>query len=237
MGLAFGLLFLMGCVPSFVAILRNVRALGDEAATHVLSRRPSAKKWRRKTLRIVLRDSIVILLSILVGIWFIPFISSLLLIGSLALAIPLLLLALVIYLVSRSVMGIHGQLEQTFSRTLLGDEYISTSEAAALLGISQSRVEELARRMKLHAVKIGRRWQVDKAEVEKLAETLHAHEKGTAQEASQDTKNQTWREHDRKPQSLTWILADGPSRRSSWRWLWDSAGSRGGWSGLYPSCC
>lgn len=191
MGLAFGLLFLMGCMPSFVAILRNVRALGDEAATHVLSRRPSAKKWRRKTLRIVLRDSIVILLSILVGIWFIPFVSSLLLIGSLALAIPLSLLALVIYLVSRSVMDIHSQLEQTFSRTLLGDEYISTSEAAALLGISQSRVEKLARRMKLHAVKIGRRWQVDKAEVEKLAETLHAHEKETAQKASQDAKNQT----------------------------------------------
>jgi CPA2 family monovalent cation:H+ antiporter-2 len=191
MGLAFGLLFLMGCIPPFVAIWRSVRALGDEAATHVLSRQPSAKKWRRKALRIVLRDSIVILLSILVGIWFIPFVSSLLLIGSLALVIPLLLLGLILYLVLRSVMDIHGQLERTFSRTLLGDEYISTSEAATLLGTSQSTVEKLARRMRLHAVKIGRRWQVDKAEVEEIAESFHAHEEEIAEEAGSDMKNQS----------------------------------------------
>jgi CPA2 family monovalent cation:H+ antiporter-2 len=191
MGLAFGFLFLMGCVPSFVAIWRSVRALGDEAATHVLSRRPSAKQWRRKALRIVLRDSLVILLSILVGIWFIPFISGLLLIGSLALAVPLLLLGIIIYLVSRSVIDIHTQLERTFERTLLGDEYISTSEAATLLGTSQSRVESLARRMKLPAVKIGRRWQVERAQVEELAGTLQPNEEEPAPEVSPDAKDQS----------------------------------------------
>ena len=103
---------------------------------------------------------------------FSPFISSLLHIGSLALAVPLLLLGVIIYLVSRSVIGIHNQLERTFSRTLLGDEYIFTSEAATILHTSQSRVESLARRMKLPAVKIGRRWQLERAEVEELAETL-----------------------------------------------------------------
>ncbi len=190
MGLAFGFLFLMGCVPSFVAIWRSVRALGDEAATHVLGRRPSAKQWRRKALRIVLRDSLVILLSILVGIWFIPFISGLLLIGSLALAIPLLLLGVIIYLVSRSVIDIHAQLERTFSRTLLGDEYISTSEAATLLGTSQSRIESLARRMKLPAVKIGRRWQVEKAQVEELAATLQPRGDETARELRPDVERQ-----------------------------------------------
>lgn len=190
-GLVFGFLFLMLCVPSFVVIWRSVRALGDEAATYVLSRRPSARGWRRKAVRIVLRDSMVILLSVLVGIWFIPFISSLLFIGSLALAIPLLLLALIIYLVSRSVIDIHTQLERTFGRTLLGDEYISTSEAATLLGVSQSTVEKSARRMKLPAVRIGRRWQIDRAKVEELAETyeLHGTESvETAQQAGQDAK-------------------------------------------------
>jgi CPA2 family monovalent cation:H+ antiporter-2 len=191
MGLAVGFLFLMGCVPSFVAIWRSVRTLGDEAATHVLSRRPSAKQWRRKALRIVLRDSLLILLSILVGIWFIPFISGLLLIGSLALAVPLLLLGVIIYLVSRSVIDIHTQLERTFERTLLGDEYISTSEAATLLGTSQSRVESLARRMKLPAVKIGRRWQVEKAQVEELAVTLQPNEEEPAPEVSPDAKDRS----------------------------------------------
>jgi CPA2 family monovalent cation:H+ antiporter-2 len=191
LGLMVGLFFLMGCMPSFVAIWRSVRALGDEAATYVLSRRPSAKEWRRKTLRIVLRDSMVILLSILVGIWFIPFISSLLLIGSLALAVPVALLAIIIYLVSRSVLDIHGQLERTFSRTLLGDEYISTSEAATLLDISQSTVESLAREMELHAVKIGGRWQVKKAEVEALAETLHSHGEQPVHKLSPDAEKPT----------------------------------------------
>jgi CPA2 family monovalent cation:H+ antiporter-2 len=191
MGMAFGFLFLLGCVPPFVAIWRSVRALGDEAATHVLSRRPSAKQWRRKALRIVLRDSLVILLSILVGIWFIPFISSLLHIGSLALVVPLLLLGVILYLVSRSVIDIHTQLERTFSRTLLGDEYIFTSEAATLLHTSQSRVESLARRMKLPAVKIGRRWQVERAEVEELAETLQAHRMEITRKTSPDAKDQS----------------------------------------------
>lgn len=190
LGLAFGFLFLMGCIPSFVAMWRGVRALGDEAAMHVLRRRPSAKQWRRKALRIVLRDSLVISLSILVGIWFIPFISSLLLIGSLALAIPLLLLGIIIYFISRSVIDIHNQLERTFSRTLLGDEYITTSEAATLLGTSRSRVESLARRMKLPAVKIGRRWQLERAEVEELAETLQTQGNKSTPKTGPDTKKQ-----------------------------------------------
>jgi CPA2 family monovalent cation:H+ antiporter-2 len=189
--LVLGCLFLMGCMPSFVAIWRSVRALADEAATYVVSRRPSAKQWRRKVLRIVLRDSLVILLSILVGIWLIPFISSLLLIGSLALAIPLLLLGVILYLVSRSVLDIHTQLERTFSRTLLGDEYISTSEAATLLGTSQRKVGILARGMKLPAVKIGRRWQLDRAEVEELAETSQAREEEFVEKAGSDIEDST----------------------------------------------
>jgi excisionase family DNA binding protein len=93
--------------------------------------------------------------------------------------------------VSRSAIDIHTQLERTFSRTLLGDEYISTSEAATLLGTSQSRVESLARRMQLPAVKIGKRWQVERAEVEELAETLQPHRVETNRKASPDTEDQS----------------------------------------------
>jgi len=184
MGLLFGFFLFILCIPSFVVIWRSLRALVDEASAHVLRRRPSAKQWRHEALRIVLRDSILILLTILVGIWFIPFISSLLFVGPLTLAIPLILLAAILYLVLRSVRHIHGQLEKTFGRTLLGDEYISTSAAATLLGISQSKVEKLARRMKLPAVKIGRRWQVHRAEVEALAQT-HRDEGEESRETAQ----------------------------------------------------
>jgi len=170
-GLFFSFLLLMLCVPSFVTIWRNIRNLVDESVAHVLTRRLSARKWRRETLHVVLRNSIVLSLAVLIGMWFIPFISGLLHIGSFALAMPILLLVLIIYLVLRLMFDIPGQLERTFRKTLLGEEYISTSQAAILLGTSQSKIAKLARKMKLPAVKIHHRWYIDKAKAEKPAET------------------------------------------------------------------
>ena len=170
-GSLLGLLVLMLCFPFFLVIWRNIRSLVDETVSHILIRRLSVKRWRRNALRAIIRDSIVISLTVFVGMWFIPFITGLLQIGSFALAIPVLLVAFIIYLVLRLVFDIHGQLERTFRRTLLGEEYISTSQTATLFGTRQSTIARLARRMKLPAVKIGHRWYIDKAKAEKLAET------------------------------------------------------------------
>ena len=127
--------------------------------------------WRRESLRIVLRDSILIAVSIFVAIWFIPFVSTLLPLGSSTLAIPLLLLAVILYIVLNSLRHIHRQLEQNFSQILLGEEYISTTEAANLLGISESKVAELMRRIKLPLVKKGHCWAMNRDKAEKLPET------------------------------------------------------------------
>lgn len=171
-GLGIGFVVLLASTPPIMAMWRNARSIGDEAAASVLSRHPSANRWRRRTLRILLRDSIVILLTALVGIWFIPFMSNLFFIGSYALVIPLLFLVVLLYLILRSALDIHGQLERAFGQALLGDEYISSAEAAKLLHVSQSRVEELARDAKLPGIKIKHRWLLERTAVERLARTL-----------------------------------------------------------------
>jgi len=190
-GLGVGLVLLVLCLPSFVVIWRNLRSLVDEAVTQVLSRRPSARDRRREALRIILRDSILIGLSIFVAMWFIPFVSGLLNIGSFALAVPLLLLALLLYLVLNSIRHIHRQLEQNFSQVLLGEEYTSTSVEDTPPGISQDGLVKMARKAKLPVVRKGRRRHRVKGESEESATSREPHSKeyiGTEEETGPDAK-------------------------------------------------
>ena len=46
---------------------------------------------------------------------------------------------------------------------------MTSSQAAELLGVSQSRIRQLAITGKLTAVKFGRDWQIDRASVEQYA--------------------------------------------------------------------
>ena len=156
-GLLFGFLLLTLCIPFFVAIWRNIRGLAHEAVAHVLTRRLSAQTWRREALRVVLRDSIVISLIIPVGIWLVPFISRLISIGSFALTVPLFVVTFILGLLSWLAFDIHGQLERTFSRTLLGKEYVTSSTTLSLRNISRDWIAKAVRKMKLLAMKIFRR--------------------------------------------------------------------------------
>jgi CPA2 family monovalent cation:H+ antiporter-2 len=175
-GLLLGFVVVMLCVPSFVIIWRNVCSLVDDLVEHVIIPRVSAKVWKTETLHVLLRDSIVIMLAIFAGVLFSPLIIGVLKFGVSGWAIPALLLAVLIYLVARSLSDIHEQLEGTFRRTLLGEEYLSTSQTANLLGIHRDEVARLARNMKLPAIRIGHRWYVDRAEVEKLRKALKSSE-------------------------------------------------------------
>lgn len=152
-GLGIGFILLMACVPSLVVMWTSLRDLVNEAVTYVLRWRPSARMWRREALRIVLRDSILIAMTIFIAIWFIPFISVLLHLGSFALVIPVILLAVILYIVLNSIRHIHRQLEQNVSQIFLGEQYTSTSEAAKILGISESKVSGLLRKIKHIVVK------------------------------------------------------------------------------------
>jgi len=125
-----GFIILVLCVPSYVLMWRNVRSLTDEAWRHVLARRSTARMWGRFGLRTVLRDSMILALSALVAVWLIPFVARLLFVGSLALTIPFLLAALLLYLALVSFRQVHAQLERTFGRVFFGEEAAPPSEAA-----------------------------------------------------------------------------------------------------------
>lgn len=121
-GLVFGFILLTLCVPSFISIWHNLQAAFDQSSIYVLSRRKSAKMWERNAIRIILRDSILIILSIFVFLWFIPFFSHLFSIGSYAIAMPVFMIAVILYMVLSSFRHIHRQVERNFARVMLGHE-------------------------------------------------------------------------------------------------------------------
>jgi CPA2 family monovalent cation:H+ antiporter-2 len=139
-GLILGLLLLMLCIPFLWTIWKNVRNLADEAAALVLSKRLSLKARRLQALRVVMRDSIVMMLTVLIGLWFIPFFSGMITIGSLAIVMPAFLVTMIIYLVLRSVFDIHDQMERAFSRALIGKEHSSVSGDTGLSGVFRKLV-------------------------------------------------------------------------------------------------
>lgn len=192
-GLVFGLLVFILCVPSFVVIWRNLQALGDEVTVYVLRRRRSARLWNREAVRIVLRDSILIVLSIFVLIWFIPFIAGLLSLGSYAVAVPILVLAVILYLLSRSVRGIHSQLERSFSRILLGEE--SATSVEALPGTGEGRMAMFRHAMNLLLAKMGRRRHTGVADFGKRTETREPRAKGSV-DADERADSTSAREED-----------------------------------------
>jgi CPA2 family monovalent cation:H+ antiporter-2 len=120
--LLLGLIILVLCVPSLVLIWRGIRALIDEAITYALANSLKARNWSAEVVRRILRGSATALLTIILGLWFIPLVSQMFFVGSVALAVPALLLAFAVYLLTNSARRIHGQLEQTFGEVFLGED-------------------------------------------------------------------------------------------------------------------
>lgn len=63
----------------------------------------------------------------------------------------------------------NGEGQPTLTMELTVPEYISTSQAATLLGISRSRVLKLIKDERLPAQKVGRDWIIDPDDLEKVA--------------------------------------------------------------------
>jgi len=117
-----GTAILVLCLPPPVFMWRNVRLLVDDTVKHVLSRQKITKIWGKNALRVVMRDSILITLSVLIILWFIPFVTRLIFFGSLALTIPFVLLAITLYMTLMPMRRIYGQLRRTFTKVIFGDE-------------------------------------------------------------------------------------------------------------------
>ncbi|MCI0437952.1 MAG: cation:proton antiporter [Chloroflexi bacterium] len=109
-------------IPPAVFIWRALQRLTDDVSDTILRRSAvSLRQWGRTNLRAILRDSILIVMVILLAIWSLPFVSQLLLLGSLAAPIPIALFVLVVALMWRRAFKIHRTLQSTFRQTFLGD--------------------------------------------------------------------------------------------------------------------
>jgi CPA2 family monovalent cation:H+ antiporter-2 len=109
------------CIPSAIAIWRSLRTLTDGIAEYVWPGRTRPFDARGKhNLRVVARDTILILILVLPVVLSIPFIAGLLSLGSLSTPLPILLLIGVSAGLTLAAFQIHGVLETTFSRTFLG---------------------------------------------------------------------------------------------------------------------
>ena len=111
------------CIPSAVAIWHSLRTLIDDLAEYVLpSRLMRSSTIMKRNLRLVLRDSVIILILVVPVIWSIPFIFRLVTLGALSAPLPILLLVGVSAGLTLAAFQVHGLLESTFSLTFLGIE-------------------------------------------------------------------------------------------------------------------
>lgn len=160
-GLLFGLGLLVLCMPSLVAMWRNVRTLDDAMVALLVSKRGLATGSRADAVRVILRDSILVVLIVFATIWAFPLISELLALGSLALVIPALLLAAALFLVLRSLRQIHHKLELVFSATMLGREDASDIQVGLDAAVYQSTRRGFLHRLPFIGNKRSRERQAD----------------------------------------------------------------------------
>ena len=121
-GSGIGLVTLALCFPSGLAIWRSLRHAAEEISTVLVSREgKNSKIWAQPTLRNIIRDSVMIFLLVIVGLWSIPFVAELLSLGALAVPVPVIILLAFVCVAIRALTRIHGYLVQTFSQTLLGE--------------------------------------------------------------------------------------------------------------------
>lgn len=143
------------CAPALFGIWRAIQKLADEATSYLISRRSSAREWRRERLRVVMRDSIMVVVTLLMMLWTIPIGVRLIAIGSYALAVPLVLVAAALFLVLGSMTQIHGELERTFGRVLLGEEQGPVQAKPKVEDAVEGGIGRGMRSLRLGAKKVG----------------------------------------------------------------------------------
>jgi len=121
-GMVLSFLILALCVFALIALWRHLGLMIDRTLKYLFTKRSPATALNQKTLRLIIRYSIILPLSIFLTVWSIPLIISLFHLGSFALAIIFMLFATLVYFLSTSVRNIHHQLETTFRGTLFGQE-------------------------------------------------------------------------------------------------------------------
>ncbi len=120
-GLVLSAAVLTLCIPSGVIVWRESRKLADLLTSSAFRPRTAdSHRWRTEEVRLLLRDSMLALSAILLGVWAVPLLSQLLALGEFSVPIPIIFLAGVAFVLGRSVLKLHSALEGTLERTILG---------------------------------------------------------------------------------------------------------------------
>ena len=111
------------CLPPAIAIWRSLRTLADGLAEFRLPGYLGlANVWSHGNLREVFRDTALILILVVPGVWSIPLVSRLLALGSFSAPLSLLIVAGVVATLVVATFRIHRVLKPMFSQTLLGED-------------------------------------------------------------------------------------------------------------------
>ncbi len=123
LGLVVSALVVVMCMPPSVLIWGALNRMTDEISTFILRVEHHRTYLLGKVdLHDVLQYSILILMIAMLGIWSMPFISNLVVLGSFSTPIAVVFLLGLIGLMWRVSFKIHGIMAATFSRTFLGDQ-------------------------------------------------------------------------------------------------------------------
>ncbi|MCY4578753.1 MAG: cation:proton antiporter [Chloroflexi bacterium] len=122
-GLVLSCIVVLLCVPPAVFIWRALHRLTDGLSSFILrGSLTNIYVMGRTGLHVILRNSVVILMVVMLAIWSLPFISQLVVLGSFSTPIAILFLLGIVALLWRVSFRIHRVMVSTFSRTFLGDE-------------------------------------------------------------------------------------------------------------------
>jgi len=154
--LLIGSLIISLCLPSIFLIWRNSMSIIDETTIRAIKLSTSDETWKMERFRGILRYSIMVILAVVMLLWAIPLTTQLLSIGSSALIVPAVLLALVLYLIIRSISRVHEQMEKAFSKVFLGEPQVSTSGRE----IFYTNHPKLIRRLKITLKRIASKFRL-----------------------------------------------------------------------------
>jgi CPA2 family monovalent cation:H+ antiporter-2 len=109
------------CIPPGVVLWRQTTVLAGALTKYLFERAAvSPGAWRAEDLRRLLRLTLMGSLIVVLTVWTVPLIFRLLDLGGLSGVVPVFVLLVVLLLTVRGAFRIHGVLEHTFGRTLLG---------------------------------------------------------------------------------------------------------------------
>ena len=139
LGLIVGFATIVLCVPAAAILWKQLTVLADALTAYIFDDLgDSSTIWHRGDLRNIFHDSILTVILIMLAIWTIPLVTELLSIGRFSVPVPILLLIAVALLTGRTIFKVHGLLEDTFSRTFLGQSNGEASDGPTHLEQGQN---------------------------------------------------------------------------------------------------